>query len=120
MNATLDVADAIGTLTHSTFTRTVEESAGPVAVEFMSYGCGHCAALEPVLQEAAALLESEIVCYRVNVAVDQALASEFRITGTPTIVLFAHGAVAGRIEGPKPQLTALLAAIRRPFGSQRD
>jgi thioredoxin-like negative regulator of GroEL len=120
MSATIDVADAIGTLTHSTFKRAVDENIGPVAVEFMSYGCGHCAELEPVLQEAAELLKSEVACYRVNVAVEHGLAAEYRITGTPTIVMFAQGAEAGRVEGSAPQLAALVAAIRGPFESQHD
>lgn len=83
MSATIDVADAIGTLTHSTFRRAVDENIGPVAVE-------------------------------------HGLAAEYRITGTPTIVMFAQGAEAGRVEGSTPQLRALVAAIRGPFESQND
>ena len=49
--------DKIQTVTSSTFTRLVLEAEGPIAVEFMSYGCAHCRAIEPVLEQVAEMVK---------------------------------------------------------------
>jgi|GEM_PF-4920123 len=45
--------DKIQAVTSSTFTRLVLEAEGPTVVEFMSYGCAHCRAIERVLEQVA-------------------------------------------------------------------
>ena len=40
-------SNKIQTVTSRTFSRLVLEAEGPIAVEFMSYGCVHCRAMEP-------------------------------------------------------------------------
>jgi thioredoxin 1 len=65
--------DKISTVTGSTFTRLVLEGAGPIVVEFMSYGCAHCRVIEPVLQQVAGMVKATEKIYRVNNAVDPEL-----------------------------------------------
>ena len=48
-----EISNRIQTVTAETFRTLVVEGSGPIAFEFMSYGCGHCRALEPVLQSVA-------------------------------------------------------------------
>ena len=48
----------IETVKSNTFAQNVLEAKGPVAVEFMAYGCAHCRAIEPILPQAAASVES--------------------------------------------------------------
>ena len=50
-------SDKIQTVTSSTFTRLVLQAEGPIAVEFMSYGCAHCRVIEPVLEQVAQMVE---------------------------------------------------------------
>jgi thioredoxin-like negative regulator of GroEL len=95
----------------------VLQAPGPVVVEFMSYSCAHCGAMEPVLQQVAQVLQSRQLFVRVNVALEVELAARYRIEGTPTIVLFQGGHEVGRIEGPLPSVPELLAAVTRPFGA---
>lgn len=109
--------ELIPTLTSSTFQTRVLEAEGPVAVEFMSYGCGYCRALEPVLEKAAKELEATEQVFRVNVAVDPDLASAYQVNGTPTFVMFLGAREVGRFEGPKPNLSSLLRAVTEPFAS---
>jgi thioredoxin 1 len=90
---------------------------GPIAVEFMSYGCAHCRALEPVLQKVAELVSPGETIYRVNVAVDQALAAEYSIAGTPTLVMFLESREVGRVAGPHPTVASVMAAVTAPFSS---
>lgn len=66
--------DSIQTVTSGTFTRLVLEAEGPVAVEFMSYGCAHCRAIESVLEQVAKMAGPREKIYRVNIAVEQELA----------------------------------------------
>jgi thioredoxin 1 len=83
----------------------------------MSYGCAHCRALEPVLQQAAEQLRSREKVVRVNVAVEQSLAGTYKINGTPTLVMFENGVEVGRVEGPRPKLPSILSALTKPFAS---
>jgi thioredoxin 1 len=110
-------SDRIGTVTSSTFNTLVLEADGPIVVEFMSYGCAHCRAMEPVLQRIAEMAPSRAKILRVNIAADPDLARSYEIGGTPTLVMFLDGAQVGRVEGPSPTLSSVLAAVRHPFES---
>ncbi len=112
---TPNVVDRIVSVTAASFPELVLGAAGPIVVEFMSYGCAHCRALEPVIQEVAAMLVAEESFYRVNVALDAGLASSYTIRGTPTLILFRDGTEIARIEGPSPATASLLGAVTRPF-----
>jgi len=102
-------------LTSALFDSLVLQGKGPIAVEFMSYGCAHCRAIEPVLQQVAEMVKGKEKLFQVNVAVEQALAESFAIQGTPTLVMFLDGQEAGRVEGVSPSVSSVLAAVTQPF-----
>jgi thioredoxin-like negative regulator of GroEL len=95
----------------------VLQAPGPVVVEFMSYSCAHCGAMEPVLQQVAKALQTRQLFVRVNVALDAELAARYGIQSTPTIVLFQGGREVGRFQGPLPGVPELQAAVTLPFGA---
>jgi len=103
--------------TSGTFDALVLKGKGPIAVEFMSYGCSHCRVLEPILQHVAEKLESKEKIFRVNTAVEQKLAEQYSVKGTPTVVMFLNGKEVGRIEGPTPDEASVLRAVTEPFES---
>jgi len=107
--------DRIQSLTSSTFHSLVLAGKGPIVVEFMSYGCGHCQTIEPVLQQVAEFLQSKEILFRVNVAVEQDLAEHCEIRGTPTLIMFLDGSIVGRDEGPTPNFEVVLAAVQAPY-----
>jgi thioredoxin 1 len=109
--------DRIQSVTGSTFDTLVLAGEGPIVVEFMSYGCGHCQAIEPILQKVAEVLQPGEKWFRVNVAVEQDLANRCEIVGTPTLIMFLNGIVVGRDEGPVPSLAGVLAAVQAPYVS---
>jgi thioredoxin 1 len=110
------IADGrIHTLTGDTFSSLVLNGEGPMVVEFMSYGCAYCRALEPALVEVAGILKSKEAIFRVNIAVDQELADQYEIHGTPTMIMFLNGQEVGRVEGAQPE--DLLRALTAPFDS---
>jgi thioredoxin 1 len=124
-NETLDVprttprrrgsSDSIGTVTGSTFSSLILEAEGPIAVEFMSYGCAHCRALEPVIERVAETVKSKEKIFRVNTAVEDELADSYQILGTPTLIMFLNGREVGRVEGPPPTVSSVMTAVTQPF-----
>jgi thioredoxin 1 len=115
MTDVTDVSDQIETVTGSEFNAVVLEGEGPIAVEFMSYGCPHCRTIEPVLQRVAEMVKSKEKIVRVNVAVEQELANSYEIQGTPSLIMFMNGRQVGRIEGPSPTVASVLTAVTHPF-----
>jgi thioredoxin 1 len=106
--------DAIQTVTASTFASLVLAGEGPIAVEFMSYGCAHCRVLEPILQQVAARVGPRERIFRVNIAVEEGLAESYGITGTPTVIVFLNGREVRRVDGPHPTFLSVLAAVGPP------
>jgi thioredoxin len=109
--------DRIPTVTSGTFSSMVLEGKGPIAIEFMSYGCSHCRAIEPALQQVTENLKSKETIFRVNVAIEQELAGSYGIQGTPTFVMFLNGREVGRDEGPHPTVSSVMKAVTQPFES---
>lgn len=109
--------DKIQTVTSGTFTQLVLEAEGPIAVEFMSYGCAHCRAIEPVLEQVAEMVKTQEKIFRVNIAVEQELAGSYQIQGTPSLIMFLDGNEVGRVEGPSPTVSSVLTAVTQPFES---
>jgi thioredoxin 1 len=108
-------SEGIGTVTGSTFSSLVLEGTGPIAVEFMSYGCVHCRAIEPVLEKVAETVKSKEKIFRVNTAVDEELSDSYDIQGTPTLIMFLNGKEVGRVEGPQPTVSSVTTAVTQPF-----
>jgi thioredoxin 1 len=109
--------DRIRTVTSDTFSPLILEGEGPIVVEFMSYGCGHCRVLEPVLQQVAETVKSKEKVFRVNIGVEQALAENYEISGTPTLIMFLNGREIRRNEGPHPTVSSVLKIVTQPFES---
>jgi len=111
--------DLIQPVTGDTFASWVLEGSGPIAVEFMSYGCEYCRALEPVLQQVAEMVKTKGTIFRVNVATEPKLAESYGVRVTPTLVLFLNGKEVGQVEGPSPTVSSLLTALAQPFRALR-
>jgi len=107
--------ERIPTVTASTFNSVVLQGGGPIAVEFMTYGCAHCRVIEPILQAVAEALHGKEALFKVNTAVDGVLADTFEVRGTPTFVMFLDGKEVGRADGPHPNFASVLSAVTQPF-----
>lgn len=107
---------ALQSLTEETFDHLVLKAAGPVAVEFMSYSCEHCRAMEPVLEQVATMVNGKEKIFTVNVATEQALADRFGIQLTPSFLMFLNGKKVGQVAGINPSIPSVLTAISHPFG----
>ena len=109
--------DQLQTVTDSTFPQVVIEGEGPIAVEFMSYGCAHCRLIEPVIQQVAQMVGPKEKICRVNIAIEPELANSYEIQGTPTFIMFLNGSELERVEGPQPTLSSVLTMVTEPFKS---
>ncbi len=86
-------------LTTQSFQNEVLASAVPVLVDFWSPGCRPCELLAPVLDELAREAEGRFHIQKINVWDEPALASRFRISAVPTLLVFKNGEVMRSLVG---------------------
>ena len=86
-------------LTADTFQKDVIESPVPVLVDFWSPTCGPCLRLAPVVDELDAEAGGRFEVGKVNTWEQHNLATRYRISAVPTLLVFKNGAVARTLVG---------------------
>ncbi len=83
-----------------------------VLAEFYSKTCGPCKMLAFVLREIDKQLGEKVKILQVEFNENPELASEFTVTGYPTLIVFKDGVEQSRISGlqQKPQIIQMLEA----------
>jgi thioredoxin 1 len=72
-----------------------------VLADFYADWCGPCQMLEPIVEAIAA--ETDAAVAKVDVDVNQQLASTYGVRGVPTLVLFAGGEQVEELVGVQPE-----------------
>ena len=85
-------------LTQANFNDMVKNSSDVYLVDFWAPWCGPCRMMGPILDEYASK-QTKIKVAKVNVDESPDLASEFGITGIPTMIVFNKGKEDQRISG---------------------
>lgn len=89
-------------LTDETFTRTINESDVPVAVDFYADWCGPCRMMAPAVDALAAHLQGKAIVAKLNTDNAARTASGFGIRGIPTTIVFKAGKEVARQSGAIP------------------
>jgi thioredoxin 2 len=90
------------TLTDDTFSRTINQSDVPVAVDFYADWCGPCRMMAPAVDALAAHLQGKALVAKLNTDHSQRTASGFNIRGIPTTIVFKQGKEVARQSGALP------------------
>ena len=89
-------------LNDETFSRTIEESDIPVAVDFYADWCGPCRMMAPAVDALASHLQGKALVAKLNTDHSARIASSFDIRGIPTTIVFRGGKEVARQSGAIP------------------
>jgi putative thioredoxin len=102
-------------VTEATFNDEVLERSRdvPVIVDFWAEWCGPCRQLAPMIEQAVAAREGEVVLAKVNIDQNPRLAQMFRVSSIPAVKAFKDGNVVDEFVGvlPPPQIDAFLSKL---------
>ncbi len=87
------MSESVSHVGDAEFEEQVLEAAEPVLVDFWAEWCEPCKRIEPVLHDLAAQYDGKLRIVKVNVEANQALASQYKVRGLPTFMIFKDGQV---------------------------
>lgn len=77
----------------------ISQSDVPLLVDFYAPWCGPCQLMATILEQVNAKLKPQLRIVKINTENYPELASRYRVTALPTLVLFKQGKPVERIEG---------------------
>jgi thioredoxin 1 len=89
----------IHSVTNLNFREEVLTSSIPVLVNFGAPWCGLCKAIEPTLIQFRDRWDDRIKLVNINADDNLTLASTYKLTSLPTLILFTNGRISNRLEG---------------------
>ena len=95
--------------TDATFSNDVLTPDVPVLVDFWAPWCGPCKMIGPTIESVGEKTAGKAKVYKLNVDENPETASNFGITGIPTVLIFKNGKVEKTLVGAQKEQTYLKA-----------
>lgn len=99
-------------LTDADFDQKVKQAKGLVLVDFFADWCMPCRMLAPTIEKLAAEYSGKVTVGKLDVDKSFNTASQYSVTGIPTIILFKNGEPVERMVGLQP-IDALKSVLNR-------
>ena len=99
-------------VTGQTFQAEVLQSKLPVVVDFYATWCPPCRMLSPILDRMAIEFAGKIKFVKINSDEEAQLATEYQVTGLPTVVMIDQGQTIGQFAG-LPNEAALRGELQK-------
>jgi len=74
-------------------------SKGVVLVDFFAQWCGPCRMVTPIIEEIADEMDGKATFVKIDIDKETILASDYKVTSIPTLILFKNGKEVNRIVG---------------------
>jgi thioredoxin 1 len=95
--------------TDTTFKQDVLDSTVPVLVDFWAPWCGPCKIAGPIIDQVSIKAIGKAKVYKMNVDDNPHTASQYGITGIPTIMVFKNGKIDKTLVGVQHEFIYLNA-----------
>lgn len=94
----------------------------PVLVDFSAEWCGPCKALAPILQKLSKKMGDGVRIVKIDVDKNKLLASQMKIQGVPTLMLYQNGQMLWRQSGvmSAAQLEGVIRQKSKPVSSNNS
>jgi thioredoxin 2 len=95
------------------FDQQIQDWPETLVVEFWAKWCGHCRAIELVLNSIVENHAGRLKILKIDVDAEPGLVKRFSVHATPTFITFRNGRLVSRLDGAPAQKSELLAWFER-------
>jgi thioredoxin 1 len=93
----------VQTFTVSNFDSLLQHEQRLILIDFFSPSCGHCLAMDPVIDSLNHKIFDRVMIGKVNIDEEASLKDRYAITAWPSFLFFSNGVEIHRIVGAKEE-----------------